>query len=136
MTVWPRTGCSILVQDRDRFLLVKRGKEPYKGFWSLPGGAQELGETLEECAKRELMEETGLMADEVRFAAVRDRITRNSEGEITHHYVLATFLAIAYSGEASASDDAEELGWFTADEIGDLETTPGALEFIKSLGSN
>ena len=136
MKKFPRTGCSVLVCNQDKVLLIKRGKEPYKGYWSLPGGGQETGETLEACARRELLEETGLRTEALEFVAVRDRITIDEQGNITFHYVLATYLAKSVSGEAKAGDDATELGWFTMSEINRLQTTPDTPSFIaEALGS-
>ena len=133
MSNWPKTGCSVLVQRDTEILLVKRGKAPFIGAWSLPGGTHEAGETLEECAKRELLEETGLMAEALEFAVVRDRMGHDQQGELTHHFVLATYYCNAYSGNPSAGDDAMEIGWFELDEIANLETTPGTVSFILDL---
>jgi len=112
MPLKPSTGASVLVYDRDKFLLIKRGKEPYKGHWSLPGGSQEVGETLEEAAKRELKEETDLNAEDLKFAKIRDRITYDADGAIKYHFVLATFVTNLFSGEPKAMDDAADIGWF------------------------
>ena len=133
MTTIPRTGCSVVALREGKVLLIKRGKEPYKGYWSLPGGAQELGETLMECAQRELKEETGLEAGELKFAAVRDRISRNESQAIMHHYVLASFFANNPRGEAVAADDALAVRWCSIDEMHDLQTTPDTPEFIKAV---
>ncbi len=133
MTHWPKTGCSVLVTSDEKVLLIKRGKDPLKDHWSLPGGSQEPGETLEECARRELTEETALVADRVEFARVRDRMGHTPDGELTHHFVLATFKVETYSGSAKAGDDAADLGWFTLAEMDALLTTPGTPEFIREL---
>ena len=128
-----RTGSSAIVVDGERVLLIKRGKEPYKGHWSLPGGAQEFGETIEECAARELEEETGLTGNALQFLTTRDRITRDGTGNITHHYVLSTFLVREFSGDAQAGDDAVGLDWFTVDEMQSLETTPETPAFVLEM---
>ncbi len=122
--VSPRTGASVIVQNGDKVLLIKRGKEPYLGHWSIPGGAQELGETLEQAARRELEEETSLVAEELEFLRVVDRITRNGAGEITHHYVLAMYRAKKVCGKPIASDDASDIGWYSIHDIDSLTTTP------------
>ncbi|MEM7067806.1 MAG: NUDIX hydrolase [Pseudomonadota bacterium] len=133
MSVFPRTGCSAIVAASNKILLIKRGKEPYKGHWSLPGGAQDVGETLEECAIRELAEETALHATSLKFLATRDRITRNEAGEISFHYVLTTFLITSFEGNEQAGDDALEIGWFTTTEMDDLKTTPETPAFIREM---
>lgn len=133
MPLKPRTGASVLVQEQDRFLLIKRGKEPYKNHWSLPGGAQEVGETLEEAARRELKEETDLYAKTLKFAKVKDRFTHDKEGVLLFHYVLATFIANDFIGEPKALDDAVDIGWFTVSEIQEILTTPEMPELIKEI---
>ena len=128
-----RTGSSTIVFDGGRVLLIKRGKDPYKGHWSLPGGAQEIGETICECAARELREETGLTAKSLQFLTTRDRITRDVGGNITHHYVLSTFLVNEFTGTALAGDDAVEIGWFMIDELQKLQTTPETPSFVAEM---
>ena len=129
----PTTGASVIVYEQGRVLLIKRGKEPYMGRWSLPGGSHEYGETLEECARRELKEETGLEAQQMFFCAARDRITRDDAGNISYHYVLVTYRASEVSGNAVAGDDAQALAWYTLEEMSALETTPGTPEFITEI---
>lgn len=133
MHEFPKTGASIIVYKNKRTLLIKRGKEPYKGHWSLPGGSQELGETLEDCAKRELAEETQLKANQIEFAVTRDRINRDGDGNIRFHFVLTTFITTDFSGEPLASDDAEDIGWFTLEEMDQLKTTPETPAFISTI---
>ena len=133
MSQWPRTGCSVVVHSAKRVLLVKRGKAPFPGHWSLPGGSQEAGETLEECARRELFEETGLRAETLEFATLRDRIGHDQAGSLTHHFVLATFVAGTVGGDARAGDDADDIGWFTFEEMETLKTTPDTVAFVRDL---
>lgn len=133
MTKHPRTGASIAVRNGNTVLLVKRGKEPFKGYWAFPGGAQEFGEMLEDAARRELAEETGLIAHALVFLGFADRIARNEDGEVTHHHVLARFLCEAFEGTARAGDDAAELRWVTLEEAAKLETVPQLLELIADL---
>jgi len=73
-------------------LLIRRGQEPLKGEWSLPGGAVELGETLEEAVCREVLEETGLVVEPAEIVQAFDRISRDGEGRVRYHYVLVDFL--------------------------------------------
>ena len=133
MSNYPRTGASVVVQQQGKILLIKRGKEPYKGCWSLPGGAQENGETLEKTARRELEEETSLKAGTLTFAKVRDRITKDDTGEVVFHYVLATFVVETFSGSPRALDDADDVGWFSLAEVKDLQTTPELPAFLTEI---
>ena len=133
MPLKPQTGASILVRQNDRFLLIKRGKEPYKGHWSLPGGSQEASETLEETARRELKEETDLYAKSLSFTKVRDRITRSTDGSLQFQYVLATYVTTEFTGEPRAQDDADDIGWYTLSEMKDMLTTPETPNFIEEI---
>lgn len=116
-------------------LLVKRAKAPFVGYWSLPGGGQHLGETLEACARRELEEETGLLAGKMELLVVRDRIGHDQAGGLTHHYVLATFMTDDFKGTATAGDDAADVNWFKLQEMQTLKMTPGTLAFISEVVS-
>jgi len=133
MSLKPKTGASVLVCKGESYLLIKRGKDPYKGCWSLPGGSQEAGETLEEAAHRELMEETGLDAKTLRFAKIRDRMAYDDHGNLKYHFVLATFVTSDFKGTPKAQDDAVDIDWFTLDEMKNLNTTPDTPEFIVEI---
>ena len=117
----PIVGVGIVVWHLDRVLLIKRGKPPREGQWSLPGGAQQLGETLAETAARELMEETGLKAAIGEIIATLDLIDRDDEGAVRHHYTLVDFTAEATSTALRAGDDAADANWFELSELATLE---------------
>lgn len=123
-------GVGALVFRGDRILLVRRGQEPLKGWWSLPGGILETGERLEDAIRREVMEETGLTLDWVRFLEIFERIIHDEKGQPEYHYVLIDYLCQSSSGEARPQSDAAEVAWVSRDEIPAYHLTDGTLEVI------
>jgi 8-oxo-dGTP diphosphatase len=113
----PIVGIGIVVIKDDTVLLVRRGKPPNVGAWTLPGGAQELGETAEEAARRELLEETGLEVDTLHFAAMVDNIRRDAEGRVRFHYTIIDFATRWLSGEPVAASDVTAAVWARLDEL-------------------
>jgi mutator protein MutT len=119
----------VVVRDA-RALLVRRGKEPLYGRWTVPGGTVELGETLEEAVVREMEEETGLRVDPVELLAVFERIHRE-RGRVVHHYVIVDYLCRWRSGEARAGSDALEVAWASAAELPRYDLPAKALEVVR-----
>jgi ADP-ribose pyrophosphatase YjhB (NUDIX family) len=121
----PLVGIGIIVLRRDhdavRVLLIRRGRPPAQGAWSLPGGAQRLGETTEEAARRELVEETGLQVGALHFAACVDSIHHDQAGRIQYHYTIIDFAALWQAGEARAGGDASETLWASEAEFDSLD---------------
>lgn len=128
------------------FCVIRRGNQPYRGCWALPGGKLELGETLLQCAQRELMEETqistAMQERTLRWHSpgsfmVYDSIDVNDEtNELEFHYIIAQCFALATEKvELIASDDALEAKWMTMDEIKVLSdeknTTPGLVQILE-----
>jgi len=113
----PIVGVGTVIIENGRALVVRRGTEPLKGEWSIPGGVVELGETLRQAAAREAKEETGLEVEPDEVLEVVDRIMRDSEYKVQYHYVLVDFLCRRVSGEARPGADASELRWITAREL-------------------
>jgi ADP-ribose pyrophosphatase YjhB (NUDIX family) len=110
----PVVGVGAVVVDAGRVLLVRRGHEPLKGHWSLPGGLLELGESLHAGVVREVREETGLEVEPVELIELLDRIHRESgsEGErIRYHYVIADYLCGITGGALKAASDADAVRW-------------------------
>jgi 8-oxo-dGTP diphosphatase len=125
----PTIGVSVCVVQAGRVLLTQRGKPPFEGLWSLPGGHVEWGESLRDAALRELKEETGINA---RLGEV---IGWNEIIRPDKHIVIAVFAARFESGEARAADDAKAVRWVDHSEIGRLELTPGLSAMArKALG--
>jgi len=100
---------AVIVHDA-RVLLVRRGSEPLKGHWTLPGGVLELGESLAEGVAREVREETGLDVEPVELVEIIDRIHRDGE-RIRYHYVIADYLCRVTGGELRAASDADAARW-------------------------
>ena len=111
----PQVGIGIVLLRGPQVLLIRRGRPPGLGAWSLPGGRQELGETAEACARRELLEETGLTAGPLTLIAYVDSIHFDADQKIEYHYTILDFGARLASGTAVAGDDVTELAWVHPD---------------------
>jgi len=107
----PILGVIAVVAEAGRVLLVRRGKEPSKGWWGFPGGHVELGETVMQAAVRELAEETCLIAEAVEILTTIDAIRRDADGRLLRHYFLAAVRCRKISGEPIAASDAEAAAW-------------------------
>ncbi len=103
----PIVGVGAVVVVEGKVVLIRRRFEPMKGHWSLPGGAVELGETLEECVAREMQEETGLEVEVGPVIEVFDRIIKDDESRVEYHYVLVDYLCWPIAGELRAGSDAD-----------------------------
>lgn len=112
-----------------RALLVRRGKEPLRGRWVVPGGTVELGETLEDAVAREVLEETGIRVRPLRVMTVFDRIER-SEGAVAYHYVIVDYRCEYVSGALQAASDAEDAAWVAEKDLGEFELPPLALDLV------
>lgn len=107
----PIVGVSVLVFNDSKILLVRRGHEPRKGRWSLPGGVVELGETIRDAAVREIREECHIEIEVIKILDVFDRIFRDADGRVQYHYVLIALLARYTSGELRPDSDIEAAEW-------------------------
>ena len=106
----PLVGVGAVVVDRGRVLLVRRGTEPLRGQWSLPGGLVEVGEALTDAIVREVKEETGLDVKPVELIELIDRIHRD-DGRVRYHYVIADYLCLVAGGQLRAASDADDVRW-------------------------
>lgn len=120
-----------LILRRNRILLVERGREPLKGFWSLPGGVLETGETLESAVVREVFEETGLKVKPLSIVEVFERIIRDENGEAEYHYVLIDYLCRVTGGDVCAGDDVSRAEWVARRDLGGYRLTEGTLDVIE-----
>ncbi len=114
----PRVGVGVITLDGSRVLLIRRGKPPRMGEWSLPGGRLESGETLRACAAREVHEETGLSVFVRDLVDVVDLIDVAADGQIERQYALIDYWADVVGGSLQAGDDAADAQWHELDAIG------------------
>jgi 8-oxo-dGTP diphosphatase len=130
----------VVVRDGD-VLLIRRGREPMLGAWSLPGGLLEVGETTAEGVVREIFEETGVRVRPVEIVATLDRIVRDADGRVRYHYVLVEWLCVPVEGsewEPEHGDDATAAIWVERGEIysetyGLVEPTLSVIEKAEKL---
>jgi 8-oxo-dGTP diphosphatase len=113
----PWIGIGIVVIKGDQVLLCRRGKPPNVGSWTLPGGAQDVGETCEAAARRELLEETGLTVGELHFCAHVDTIRHDEAGRVRFHYTILDFTGLWVAGEPIAGSDVSEVQWAPMDAL-------------------
>jgi 8-oxo-dGTP diphosphatase len=106
----PLVGVGAVIVHHGRVLLVRRGREPLKGHWTLPGGVLEVGEALVDGVTREVKEETGLQVEPVELVELLDRIHRE-ESQVRYHYVIADYLCRVTGGELRAASDADAVQW-------------------------
>jgi ADP-ribose pyrophosphatase YjhB (NUDIX family) len=127
-------GVIVLRNDTDatRVLLIRRARPPAQGAWSLPGGAQRLGETMEQAARRELLEETGLTVGALHLAAVVDSIHHDDAGAVQFHYSIVDFAALFAGGEAQRGGDAADITWAAEADFDRLDLWDAARRAIIS----
>ena len=132
--VRPIIGVGVVVWHGDRVLLVRRGNPPRSGHWSLPGGAQQLGETVAEAARREVNEEAGLEVVLGEIVATVDLIERDQQDRIRYHYTLIDYVAEAAGPSLRPGSDAADARWFTLAEIEALGLWSETVRVIKLAG--
>ncbi len=113
----PKIGALAVVVHDGRVLLVQRNKQPDAGLWGFPGGHVEWGETVLDAAARELREETGVIAEPLRYLDNLDLLRRDANGQVTAHYLLVGVACRYVSGTPVAADDARDARWFPVDQI-------------------
>ena len=130
---------AVIVDHAARVLLVKRRFEPLAGQWSLPGGAVDVGETLQACVTREMLEETGLEVEVGPVIEVFDRIMHDAGGRVQYHYVLVDYVCRPVGGTLAAASDVADVAWVEAGALGEFNLTDKAMTVIAqglSLAAN
>jgi len=127
----PILGVGALIFDGSRILLAERAGEPLRGYWSLPGGVLETGETLQDGIRREVKEETGLDVEADGIAKVFERIIPDADGRTEYHYVLIDYFCRITGGSACAGDDCSAIRWFEISELDAVHLTEGTLGVIE-----
>ncbi|MEI7671075.1 MAG: NUDIX hydrolase [Deltaproteobacteria bacterium] len=130
----PRVGVGAVVQREGRILLVRRGAAPAQGLWAIPGGGLKLGETLQEGAEREILEETGITIRAGEPVYTCDSFEKDADGRFRFHYVIVDLAADYVSGEARGGDDALEARWVSPAEIRELPVTKSTLKLLTQIG--
>jgi 8-oxo-dGTP diphosphatase len=120
----PIVGVGAIIFRGGRILLVKRGNEPARGQWTIPGGVVEIGESLDDAVVRETKEETGLEASKPRLIDVVDQVHLDESGRVEFHYVIIDYVVKAKGGRPKAASDAEAIKWVLLDEVEEYDLTP------------
>ena len=126
----PYLAVSAAIFRDGRVLIVRRGRPPAHGLYTLPGGGVELGETLEEAIVREVREETGLEIAPLELVGFRQAIARDADGRVERHFVILPFAARWIKGEISLNQELSEAQWLTPGALADLKTTEGLGQIV------
>jgi len=127
----PFLGVGALIFEDGNILLVERGKEPLKGYWSIPGGIVETGEKLEEAVRREVTEETGLEVHPYLMFEIYERVIPDAAGKPEYHYVLLDYLCRRIAGTPAAASDVSRVAWVAQSNLRDYRLTEGTLGVIE-----
>ncbi len=127
----PVVGVGAVIVRDGQVLIVRRGNEPNRGRWSIPGGVVELGETLAQAVAREVREECQLEVEPRDLLTTVEMIDRDEQGRVRYHYVLMDLAARHISGEAVAGTDALEVRWVTEAELDNLDIVPRLVPVLR-----
>lgn len=138
----PVVGVGGVVILDGRALLIRRGCEPLKGQWSIPGGTLELGETLEDGVRRELLEETGLDVRVLELIEVFERIFQDSRANSSapparpqYHFVIVDYLCEAIAGSPCAGSDVTDVALVAEEDLSAYNLTPAATRIMRKAFS-
>jgi 8-oxo-dGTP diphosphatase len=127
----PLVGVGGVILHKGKVLLIRRGQEPGKDTWGLPGGLVEVGETIAEALRREVAEETGLEVDPGPVLGIFEPITRDEESRVRYHYVVIDLLATVRGGALRPASDVADARWVGLDELTTYPLRRETLEMIR-----
>jgi 8-oxo-dGTP diphosphatase len=127
----PILGVGAIIIETGRVLLVERGREPLRGYWSIPGGVLEVGEKLIQGVRREILEETGLEIEPLSVVEIFERIMRDAAGAAEYHFVLVDYLCRVSGGELKPGDDVSKAMWVDRASLPQYRLTEGTLPVIE-----
>ncbi len=127
----PVVAVGAIVFRNNRVLLVRRGQAPSQDLWAIPGGRVELGETLQEAAEREILEETGITIRALDPVYTFDYIERDGSAPPRFHYVIIDLIAEYVRGETRAGDDAADVRWVSAEDLANLKVSSKTVRLLK-----
>ncbi|MGQ9600256.1 MAG: NUDIX hydrolase [Anaerolineae bacterium] len=129
----PIVAVGVIIRRDNQILLVQRAKQPSIGRWTFPGGAVELGEPLQDAARREALEETGLEVELGEVAAVIDHVVRDEAGRVRYHYVIVDYWAYPIGGDLRPGSDVSDARWFGLADLEGLQMTEKAGQLARRL---
>lgn len=127
----PIVGIGAVIINQGKIALIKRGNEPSKGKWTIPGGLVELGESLEAAVVRETKEEVCLDVENPCLIGVVDNVDLDEQGKVKYHYVIIDYLVHVKAGTIKAASDAAEIRWVPFDEVEDYNLTASFRVFFR-----
>jgi len=128
----PVVAVGAIVFRNSRVLLVRRAQPPSQDLWAIPGGRVEIGETLQEAAEREILEETGITIQAREPVYTFDYIERDGSELPRFHYVIIDMIADYVRGEIRAGDDAADARWVSAEELAGLKVSSKTVRLLKT----
>jgi 8-oxo-dGTP diphosphatase len=131
----PYLAVSAAIFRDGKVLIVRRGRAPAKGLYTLPGGGVELGETLEQAVIREIREETALEIEPVELVGFHQTIARDSSGRVERHFVILPFVARYIAGEIALNEELSEAHWLKPEALSEMKTTEGLAQIVTAAAS-